>query len=138
VLDANFATPYATTVATGSAIPFDKTYAQLSPGQKALVRSQYENMSEDDQPPYPEEGLAPLYRAVAAGQRKRKAEGQLSILVDIDSSGQAVRAAVYQTPDTELANYIAFTLMKQRYKAAICGGKACAMVFPFRIKLAVR
>ena len=136
-MDGTFATPYSRKVASGSALPFDKTYAELTEDQKRLVRSQYESMAESDEPPYPQAGLAPLYRAVADGQQRRGAEGDLSIIVDVDISGQAIRAAVYATPDSALGNYVAGVLLKQKYKPAVCGGQACAMQFPFRIKLKV-
>lgn len=136
-MDSTFATPYSRKVASGSAIPFDKTYAELAEEEKRLVRSQYENMAETDEPPFPLAGLAPLYRAVADGQQRRLAEGELSVIVDVDASGQALQAAVYKTPDPALASYVAGVLLKQKYKPAVCGGQACAMQFPFRIKLNV-
>lgn len=75
-----------------------------------------------------------LYRAVAAGQQRRLAEGSLSIIVDVDANGQAQQAAVYHTPDAALVSYVAGVLLKQLYKPAGCGGQPCAMSFPVRIK----
>ncbi len=134
-LDSTFATPYSPKMATNSLIPFDKTYAELSNEEKRLVRSQYEGMGELDEPPFPKNGLAPLYRAVADGQQRRLAEGDLSIIVDIDSTGQATKAAVYKTPDAALANYVAGVLLKHPYKPGVCDGKPCSMAYPFRVKL---
>ena len=134
-LDGNFATPYSWKMATNSLIPFDKPYAELSNEEKRLVRSQYESLGELDEPPFPKNGLAPLYRAVANGQQRRQAEGDLSINVDIDATGQATKAAIYKTPDTALANYVAGVLLKHPYKPAVCDGKPCAMAYPFRITL---
>ena len=37
-LDSSFATPYSYKIATNSAIPFDKTYSQLSDREKRLIR----------------------------------------------------------------------------------------------------
>jgi hypothetical protein len=34
-----------------AAIPFDKTWAELSPQQKEIVRADYESMPADDKPP---------------------------------------------------------------------------------------
>jgi hypothetical protein len=135
--DVYYATPFSRKVATGSVIPFDKTYAEMTAEQKRFLRSQYENMADADEPPFPEAGLERIFRAVARGQQKRLARGELSIIVDIDASGMATKASVYSTPDTDLANYTAGVLLKQRYKPALCGGQTCAMQFPFRVTLTV-
>lgn len=136
-MDATFATPFSRKLAFGSPIPFDKTYAELDEVHKRWLRSQYENMAETDEPPFPRFGLAPLYRAVADVQRQVSVRGDLSIIVDVDSSGQATRAAVYETPDPGIANRVAALLLRHPYKPAVCGGQPCAMQFAFRVQLRV-
>lgn len=129
---------YRDTLIEGGALPFDKRYEELTAPQRDMLKSQYERMAENDEPPYPSEGLAQIYRAVHAAQQKRLANGTLSVLVDIDSSGTPVSAAVYQTPDPDLGTFVAAVLLRQRFKPGVCGGSPCAMVYPFRVELRVR
>jgi hypothetical protein len=124
--------------ASGSIVPFDKSYAELTEKQKDLVKSQYVGVTGSDEPPFPAAGLAKIYRAVHAAQRKRLASGLLSVLVEIDASGAPVSAAVYQTPDPELGKAVASLLLLEMYKPGICDGQPCAMTFPFRVQFGVR
>src|SRR5436189_5427128 len=82
-----------------SVIPLDKRYNELTPEQQGYLKSQYEGMDPADEPPFPLEGLRPMYKAVAAAQQKLRVDGPLSMLVDIDSEGNPVSVSVYQSPD---------------------------------------
>lgn len=90
-------------IVSNGTIPYNKTYAELTPEQQDRLKSQYEGMGVRDEPPFPVRGLAPLYRAVADGQQRRLASGELSILLDIDANGDPVAASIYQTPDDAAA-----------------------------------
>src|SRR4051812_28913387 len=45
-------------------LPYDKRYDQLTPEQRLLVKSHYEPMADDDEPPFPAEGLGPLMKSM--------------------------------------------------------------------------
>ncbi|KQU76017.1 MULTISPECIES: energy transducer TonB [unclassified Rhizobacter] len=125
-------------VVTGSHVPFDKPYGELSPQQQAIVKSQYEAMGTNDEPPYPLKGPQSLYKAMAAGQDHLRARGHLSLLVDVDSRGEAQSVSVLVSPDPLLTKYAAGVLMNAKYKPARCDGAPCAMQYPFRINFTMR
>jgi hypothetical protein len=62
-------------VASGD-IPFDKRYSELTPEQRDQLKSQYERMGPEDEPPFPANGLGPIYKAIAAAQQKLLVEGR--------------------------------------------------------------
>src|SRR3954469_16522092 len=51
-----------------SSIPLNKSYEQLSPEQKAEFRALYVALPDADEPPYPLQGLKPLFNAIQKGQ----------------------------------------------------------------------
>jgi hypothetical protein len=122
---------------SGSLVPYDKTYEELTPEQKASLKSQYEAMGPDDDPPYPSRGLLPIVRALSIAQRKLLVEGDLMLAVDVDPSGTPVSVSIYQSPDEEMARVAAQILMLQHYRPARCAGKPCRQQFPFRTSFKV-
>lgn len=124
--------------ATGSVIPFDKRYAELSGDQQSYLKSQYEGMGADDEPPFPINGLSPIYKAIAAGQQKLQIKGNMTLAVEVNSQGEATSVSVLQSADPEMTQFAASILMLQKYKAAVCNGTPCTMQFPFRIAFEIR
>jgi len=126
-------------VLSGMAVPINRRYSELTDEQKEVVKSRYEAMRPTDEPPYPIDGLAPLYRAINQLQRKVLAEGDLVIFIDVDAAGKAASASVIKAlaldPDMTLA--VAQILMITKYKPAICSGRPCAMGYPFRVTFSV-
>jgi hypothetical protein len=124
-------------VVTSSAIPLNRRYADLTPEQQELVKSNYEAMRPLDEPPYPENGLLPLFEAVREVQRQLLAEGDLVMFVDVDPQGDGTRVSVIKSPDPQLTRVMANILMKVKYKPAICKGQPCSMGFPLRMSFKV-
>ncbi|WP_457332926.1 hypothetical protein [Rhizobacter sp. P5_C2] len=118
-----------------STLPLDKPYGDLTPEQQRIVKSQYEQMGPDDEPPYPLNGPRGIYRKVANGQGKRQAKGLLSLVADVDIRGEATSVSVLASPDPELTQYVAGVLMDAKYKPARCNGAPCAMQYPVRFNL---
>lgn len=114
----------------GGTVPFDKTYAQLTPQEKATFKLSYNNMPEADEPPYPKFGLGNIYKALAKVQRHFLESGQVEMYVTIDSTGAPVNVEVYKTPSAEIGKIFAEVLLKTEYKPAVCAGKPCRMEFP--------
>jgi hypothetical protein len=119
-------------VITGN-VPFDKRYDQLTPEQKQRVKDQYEKMAPDDEPPFPADGLAPLMKALQKGASLYHATGPLELVADIAPDGTPRKVEVLRAPDdTQFRAYASAVLMAARYKAAVCGGRPCAMEFPLQ------
>lgn len=121
-----------------SAIPLNRRYDELTAEEQALVKSQYEGMPADDEPPFPASGLAPIYRSIGDVQQRLLASGPLTLFVDVDAEGVAQSVSVIVSPDDRTAKAAAAVLMRARYKPARCAGQPCAMAYPFRIQLDVR
>lgn len=122
----------------GSLVPTDKKYADLTREEQALVKSQYEQMGPNDEPPFPLNGLRPIYKAISAGQDKFLVTGTMVLLVSINSQGDATSVSVLSSPNPEMTQFAASVLMLHKYKPARCDGTPCAMQYPFRIALKTR
>jgi hypothetical protein len=122
----------------GSRLPFDKPYADLTEDQKTVVRSQYEPMLVGDEPPYPITGLGPVYKAIGAAQQRLLVEGRITLVVDVDSRGNATSVTAYGDPDPRMTKFLTRLVLLEKYKPAICQGTPCAMQFPFNINFDVR
>jgi hypothetical protein len=121
------------TAAYGS-LPYDKRYAELTPEQKEIVRSHYEDMAPGDEPPFPLDGLAPLMLAVSKAANMLGSHGLLDLSVEVDSQGTARSVSIYQAVDEQTTHVIAKLLMVQKYKQAVCSGKPCKMDYPLRVQ----
>ena len=99
------------------------------------MKSQYDKMGDNDEPPFPLNGLRSIYKPVADAQQRLNAKGHLSMYVDVDSQGKPVSVSVFESPDPQMTKIAAAVLMLQDYKPAICNGQPCRMQFPFRIDL---
>ena len=123
---------------TSGSIPLNRRYSELTREQQAFLKSSYEGIAENDEPPFPADGLEPLFAAMSKGQQRFLARGVLEIHVDIDDKGKAKSARVLQTPDAELSRFAATVLMLTQYKPGVCAGTPCAMAYPFRMTFSVR
>lgn len=120
-----------------SAVPLDKPYAKLSREEQEVFRSQYEDMAEDDEPPFPLEGLAafykPLQKALGHGW---PTTGRLTLHVSVDSQGDATSVQVLASPSAEVTKIAATLAMLIKYKPGICGGKPCDVaMMPLEVDL---
>jgi hypothetical protein len=119
-----------------SKIPLNKTYAELTAEQKAELHKMYENLPEGDEPPFPEQGMKPIFSAIRKAQRIRQARGELNMAVTVGPDGNATkvedRGGVYDIQMTEIAQQV---LLLTKYKPAVCKGQPCTMQFRFTQKL---
>ena len=122
-------------LATGSSIPFDKGYRDLTPEQKAFVKSEYEGMGPDDEPPFPIRGNARIFAGISEVAQTRQAAGKLvmTVLVDADGVGKSVK--VFETPEPGTAKGVAFILLNEKYKPALCKGQPCEQEYLVEVAL---
>ena len=124
-------------VFTGSLIPINRRYAELTSDERRLVKSQYEAMAQGDEPPFPVDGFEPVYAAVAKVQKTLLVTGTLTLEVDVDSQGRASAVRVLASPDPKLTQAVASVLMLTRYKPAVCGANPCRMSLPISVSFSV-
>jgi len=119
-------------------LPPDKTYAELSDTDKARVRSLYEHMAPDDEPPFPARGYRSLVRAMSVMQERLQVAGTVDMGVMVGADGRASEIKVYGSSDPQLTTVIANVLVLEKYKPALCHGTPCAQEFPFRMNFTLR
>ena len=119
-----------------SKIPLDKKYEELAPDEKAELFKMYEKLEPGDEPPFPAEGIKPIFSAIRKAQRLRQAHGDLDLAVTVGPDGKATKvedfSEVMDNDITELAQQL---LLLTRYKPAVCKGQPCTMQFRFRQSL---
>ncbi|MGZ8292708.1 MAG: hypothetical protein ACXWVG_06640 [Telluria sp.] len=120
-----------------STIPLDKPYEAMTADEKRLVRAAYPMLAEDDEPPFPANGLKRLTEWISKAQMRVLARGDLLVHVKVDKAGNPVSASVYQTPHAELAKFVSEAMLREKYKPALCGGTPCEMIYPFKTRLTV-
>lgn len=114
-----------------SPIPFDKSYEELSAEQLGVLRSKYSHLGDNDEPPFPEGGMASIGREIARLPHKVLTQGLVVITVRVDEKGEGQSVSIHKTPDDGLAKSIAAIVTQAKYKPAKCAGTPCAMDFPF-------
>lgn len=125
-------------IVQSNAIPLNKVYGELTPAQQMILKAHYEKMPDDDEPPFPIRGLAPIYKSIAAGQQKLLVTGSLSMDVEVESDGAPSKVSVIESPSPDMTRFAASVLMLEHYKPAVCSGQPCRMGLPFRIEFEVR
>ncbi len=123
---------------TSGAIPINRRYAELTRDQQNILKSRYEAILENDEPPFPLDGLEPLLSAMSKGQQRYPASGLMEIHVDINAQGEARAVKVFQSPDPDLTKFAASVLLLTKYKPGICDGVPCAMPYPFLMNFSIR
>ena len=119
---------------TGHMLPYDKTYSELTTVEQGRLKAQYEQMDDGDEPPFPVEGLGHFYGSVSEMRHKlRISEGDLDLVVDVNSRGAPTSVSVFLTPDDKLGRFAASELMRDKYKPALCSGQPCAMQLRYSV-----
>jgi len=122
-----------------SNIPLNKTYGELTPEQRAEFRALYVSLAEDDEPPFPIQGLKPVFSALRRGHDVLQARGELNLAVTVGPDGKAVSVedfgGVKGVNASTMTHYAQSVFMMAKYKPGMCKGTPCTMQFPFKIKL---
>jgi hypothetical protein len=122
-----------------SKIPLNKTYGELTPEQKEELRAMYESMPADEEPPFPAEGMKPIFNAIKQAQAKLLAKGVLNLAVTVGPDGKPKNVVdLGSTKNPEMTEFAASVLMMTTYKPALCRGKPCESQFPLSLKLGGR
>jgi hypothetical protein len=125
-------------VAWSSAVPINRTYAQLRPEHRQVLHNFYERIEPGDEPPFPADGLKPLMLALWNAQSRYLAKGNLTVVADVDVTGTVTKVDAYEAPDPELTKLVASILLLTKFKPATCKGVPCRMQYPFALKLDVQ
>lgn len=113
-------------------LPANKRYADLTPEERAVLKSDWLPMPESDEPPFPARGLRPLYDGLIKAQARLLVEGALSVVARVGPTGEVEELRLIQSPSPEMTQAVGAMLFDTRFKPAVCGGQACTMEYPFR------
>lgn len=123
---------------SGFQVPINRRYDQLSAEEKAKVHAQYEGLREGDEPPFPADGLKPLYDAIRNAQNKLMADGMLTLIADVNEQGKVKAVKVLRSPDPDLTKAAAGLLVLTRFKPALCQGVPCSGDYPVNIDFTLK
>jgi hypothetical protein len=124
-------------VVSSNLVPINRRWSELTVAERTLVKSLYETMRPLDEPPFPADGLKPLYELVSKVQRNVLAQGELVMFAEVDADGRAQTFSVIKSPDPALTQAVAAALAVTTFKPALCGGVPCSMGFPLRMSFSV-
>lgn len=141
VVKRDFATPGSThrdDAARGIPVRPNKGFHDLSPEEQALVKSLYEGLAPGDEPPYPANGPADFYKAMARIVRETQVEGRVSVYVLVGADGKARNVTALGLKDQAARKAVAAVAAVIPYKPAVCAGQPCEMVYPYRIGFSLK
>lgn len=116
-------------------LPLNRRYAELDANEKALVRADYEGLPPGDEPPYPAEGLLPVFMTVQTGAGKQPPLGSMTLVADVDSSGKVRHVDSFGKVDAEFARFASRVLAATPFKPGQCAGKPCNMQYVLRMQI---
>ena len=116
------------------AVPFNRTYAQLSPAERTAFKSLYVDMPEADEPPFPAGGLKEIYEPIGQGQAALGATGPLVMEVVVGADGKPQEVHVLRSPSKRVTQFVAGVAMVTPFKPAVCAGQPCRASFPIRVQ----
>jgi hypothetical protein len=119
-----------------SKIPLNKTYGELTEPQKAELHKMYESLPPGDEPPFPINGIKPIFTAIKNAQRTLQARGSLDLAVTVGPDGKAIKVDDFSNlRSNQMSELAQQVLLLTKYKPAVCGGQPCTMQFRFTQKL---
>ena len=118
-----------------SLLPFNLGWQELSPAQRLVMKSHYETMADNDEPPFPKAGLRAIYDAMNKVARRTGDRGPVRLDLTIDSDGQVASVAVITSPSAGFTQGMAREMLEVPFKPAVCAGQPCRMAFPVRADL---
>lgn len=119
-----------------SRIPLNRTYDQLTPEEKAEFHAMYASLAPGDEPPFPLEGMKPVFSAIRKAQDMLEARGELNLAVTVGPDGTATKVEEYgRVNKREMTEFASTVLLMTKFKPAVCNGSPCASQFPFTLKL---
>ncbi len=117
-----------------SSLPLNRRYSELDANEKAKLRADYEGIPADDEPPYPAQGLLPVFIAIKDGMDKLGALGTLTLVADVDSAGKVRHVDSFGKVDPDFARFASRVLAATQFKPGICANKSCNMQYVLRLE----
>ncbi len=117
-----------------SSIPLNKRYYQLSDSEKNQVRNRFSELSNNQTPPFPAQGMKAIYKPIIAEHKKVAKGGTLSLVATVNELGRVEALSIAQSPSKKMAEVSSAVLMSTQFDPGFCAGEPCKMEFPLEIK----
>jgi hypothetical protein len=106
-------------------------WADLSDSERRIVKNRYKALEAGDEPPYPIEGMRPLFAALTkVGHVDASFVGPVRMHVLVGADGKPKSVTTVGKLPPEAARYFGSILMITTYKPAVCHGQPCEMIYP--------
>lgn len=115
--------------------PFNANWNGLSLEQKKAVKSQYESLPANDEPPYPTGGLGDLLENIRWQALRLGIEGNWRLEAMIGTDGKVESVGAPKSTNQDFAKATAAVIYHTAFKPAVCGGSPCAMKFPIEFAI---
>ncbi|MBL4671399.1 MAG: hypothetical protein JKX81_03995 [Arenicella sp.] len=116
-----------------STIPFNKRFDALTAEQQNLVKTKFDDLRNNDTPPFPTSGLRAVYKPLINANQVFGDNSDLNVTAKVNSSGFVSGVTVHNSGNPRLVNYIEQRLQQVKFEPAKCNGIACDMDFPIEI-----
>lgn len=113
-------------------------YLKLSQTEMKSLRSKYESMGPNDEPPFPVEGLSKIDAELMRVALIAREESVINILVTVNSQGNPESVSFPNHSNWQVPKYMAGYLMDQKYKPALCNCIPCKQEFMYYRELDIR
>jgi hypothetical protein len=143
--DAPVGTQIGQHVGDAGGLPLNRRYDELNDGEKLRVRemvARYDDRLESDgEPPFPLDGLKPVYQSFQAeyqefvqkGRYRYPWQGTFTLIAAVEADGQVVRVTQQGLSPADIGRTTAGVVRHTKFKPAVCHGQPCRMNFPFRV-----
>ena len=118
-----------------SKTPLEATYEQLSEADKVRIKADYANMPADDEPPFPQAGLMPIWEAIVTTRHPSDQVGDVVAIASVNPKGKVEKVAMYNTTSNHMSRLVSTALLASQFKPAICAGNPCAMDYILEARL---
>ncbi|MGQ3050417.1 MAG: hypothetical protein ACT6S0_01410 [Roseateles sp.] len=116
-----------------SSLPLNRRYAELDDAEKAQLRANYEGMPAADEPPFPAQGLLPIFNALHEGMDKLGAVGEITLVADVDTEGKVRHVDAFGSINPDFARFASRVLTATPFKPGVCASKPCNMQYVLRM-----
>lgn len=112
-------------------IPLNLPYEKFSEAQRSELKSHYESMGADDEPPFPAAGLTAIMSEVHEAQNILQVQGNMRLHATVSASGKVTSVAFLESVDPRFDLYVAGILVRTKFKPAKCAGEPCTQDYEF-------
>lgn len=114
-------------------VPMRKGFSALKPKYQQIVRLAYEELPDEDTPPYPSKGVISLIEPYIDAYRYYGESTTGTIWAEIDEDGAVTAVSGSNGMRITVLNYMRSVLANTQFDPGLCAGSPCAKTFRFEL-----